>query len=367
LRQGDKIGSSELIITLNNLPPKTFSVTVNNSASKTMGLLSTNLNSTINNPFKSVASTLGIGLSASIKNNNLRAYNTSYSQAIGNSGAIFSFAGLIADAEPKGSLKPLAIVSKSYSLAPRIRFQIARGRLESKYLEFGLTKGKSKTTLQSNAITIDKSTVADIGFSISNDIWFNGNTKLNFSLFHGLDIFGSFDKTASSPSVANFEQEFVKFKFTASHTYLLDRFNLTLKFNLQSQYTNDKLLAGEQISFGGLLIGRGYDGGAIAGDKGFGISFELTKKIEKNPLPILKKVNIEIYGFIDYAETQILADILSNVESSNNFLGSHGIGMRLSSSEGLSIDLMAAEARNTFPSADARNNPRYILSITHSF
>ena len=36
LRQGDKLGASELIVTLNNLPPKTYSVTVNNGASKTM-------------------------------------------------------------------------------------------------------------------------------------------------------------------------------------------------------------------------------------------------------------------------------------------------------------------------------------------
>ena len=113
-------------LTLNNLPPKAYSVTVNNGASKTMGLISTNFNATLNNPFSSVASSLGIGLSASVKNNNLRAWNTSYSQSIGDRGAIFSFAGLIADAEPKGSLKALGIVSRSYSLAPRIRFPIKK-------------------------------------------------------------------------------------------------------------------------------------------------------------------------------------------------------------------------------------------------
>lgn len=367
LRQGDNLGASELIITLNNLPPKTYSVTINNGASKTMGLLSTNFNATLNNPFSFAASTLGIGLSASVKNNNLRAWNTSYSQSIGNNGAIFSFAGLIADAEPKGSLKPLGIVSKSYSLAPRIRYPLKRGREKSYYLEFGITNGKSKTTLQSSAITIDKSTVADLVLSMTDDVWFGGSTQLNFSVFNGLDIFGSFDKTTTVPSVSNFKQKFTKVKFTANHTFPINKYNLSLKANLQAQWTNDKLLAGEQISFGGPSIGRGYDGGAIAGDKGFGLSFEAIKKLQKNPLPFLKNAAFELYTFIDYAEARVLADKVSNVVTSSNYLGSHGLGARINDPSGLSIDFMAAEARNTFPSDDARGNPRYILSLTKSF
>jgi hemolysin activation/secretion protein len=332
-----------------------------------MGLLSTNLNATLNNPFSIVASTLSFGLSASIKNNNLRAWNTSYSQSIGNNGAIFSFSGLIADAEPKGSLKALGIVSKSYSLAPRIRYPLKRGREESYYVEFGLTNGKSKTTLQSSAITIDKSTVTDLVFSITNDVWFGGSTQLNFSAFHGLDMFGSFDKKTAVPSVANFKQKFTKLKFTANHTLPISKYNLTLKANIQAQWTDNKLLAGEQISFGGPLIGKGYDGGAIAGDKGFGLSFELAKNIEEKLIPFLANTNLELYAFIDYAETCILADSISNISTSNSYLGSHGLGLRINDTSGLSIDLMAAEARNTFQSADARGNPRYILSLTKSF
>jgi hemolysin activation/secretion protein len=142
---------------------------------------------------------------------------------------------------------------------------------------------------------------------------------------------------------------------------------LTFKANIQAQWTDNKLLAGEQISFGGPSIGRGYDGGAIAGDKGFGLSFEITKNFDKNPLPFLKKMNFEMYTFIDYAETYILADRISSVSSTNSYLGSHGFGFRTNNTSGLSIDFMVAEARNTFPSADARGNPRYILSLTKSF
>ena len=367
LRQGDKLGASELIVTLNNLPPKAYSLTVNNGASKTMGLISTNFNATLNNPFSSVASSLGIGLSASVKNNNLRAWNTSYSQSIGDRGAIFSFAGLIADAEPKGSLKALGIVSRSYSLAPRIRFPLKRGRQKSYYVELGVTNGKSKTTLQSSSITVDKSTVADLAFSLTNDVWFGGSTQISFSVFHGLDLFGSFDKSTNVPSVSNFKQKFTKLKLIGNHSLPFNRYNLTLKANVQAQWTDDKLLAGEQVSFGGPSIGRGYDGGAIAGDKGFGLSFELTKNIINNPLVFLKNTNLEFYTFVDYAEAYTLADRVSGVLSSNSYLGSHGLGFRINGTDGLSVDFMAAKARNTFPSADARGNPRYVLSLTESF
>ncbi len=367
LRQGDKIGASELIISLNNIPPKSFSMSINNGASKTMGLLSTNFNATLNNPFEHLASTLGFGLSASVKNNNLRAWNSSYAQSFGNNGAIFSFSGLVADAEPKGSLKALGIISKSYSLAPRIRYPLKRGRQESYYFELGLTSGKSKTTLQSSSITIDKSTVADMAFSITNDVWLGGSTQLNISAFHGLDWFGSYDKKTAVPSVANFKQKFTKFKFSVNHTQPIATNVLTLKANLQAQWTDNKLLAGEQISFGGTLIGKGYDGGAVAGDKGFGLSFELSKNFASKPIPFLSNANLELYAFIDYAEAYILADSVSSVLASNSYLGSHGFGVRINDAAGLSIDFMAAEARNTFPSADARGNPRYILSLTQSF
>ena len=54
-----------------------------------------------------------------------------------------------------------------------------------------------------------------------------------------------------------------------------------MKLTGQAQWTNDKLLAGEQITFGGPAIGRGYDGGAIAGEMGFGLSVELSKSLKE--------------------------------------------------------------------------------------
>ena len=92
-----------------------------------------------------------------------------------------------------------------------------------------------------------------------------------------------------------------------------------------------------------------------------------SPKFKLNPFAFLKQTNLELYAFVDYAEAYTLADVLSNVVSSNSYLGSHGFGFRLNGADGLSLDFMAAKARNTFASADARGNQRYILSLTKSF
>ena len=60
-----------------------------------------------------------------------------------------------------------------------------------------------------------------------------------------------------------------------------------MKLTGQAQWTNDKLLAGEQITFGGPAIGRGYDGGAIAGEMGFGLPGALGASIAKNKSDVI--------------------------------------------------------------------------------
>mgnify|MGYP000122170202 CR=1 FL=1 len=76
----------------------------------------------------------------------------------------------------------------------------------------------------------------------------------------------------------------------------IKKINSKLKISGQTQWTNDKLLAGEQITFGGPSIGRGYDGGVIAGDKGFGLSMEISKKIPKKSILNINLKNIGGFG-----------------------------------------------------------------------
>ena len=374
LRQGSDIGSSELLVTINPPPPTSYILTLNNGASKTMGQYSTNINATFNNP--DYPSSVSVGFSSALKNDDdqlfnpiLKAFNGTYSTSLGDDGLIFSLAGVFANAKPQGSIKSLGILSQSYSVAPRLRYSIKRTRDESYYLEGGLNVARSKTFLLDSSTTKDKLTVADFVFSVTNDVWFGGSTQLNFTLAQGLDLFGSRGESTSlpGPSVANFKQTFLKYKFSGNHSLPVKKINGSLKLSAQAQWTNDKLLAGEQITFGGPAIGRGYDGGAIAGEKGFGLSVELSRKLKRNNLLGLDLSNFELFGFIDYAEAKILKEPISGTPEKSSYIGSHGIGARLSEKSGLMLDLTIARARNEKPSQDARRNPRVILSLTKPF
>ena len=166
---------------------------------------------------------------------------------------------------------------------------------------------RSETFLLDSSTTKDKLTVADFVFSVTNDVWF-GSTQLNFTVAQGLDLFGSRGESTSlpGPSIANFKQNFLKYKFSGNHSLPIKKINSSLKLSTQAQWTNDKLLAGEQITFGGPAIGRGYDGGAIAGEKGFGLSVELSRKLKRKSFIGLDLSNFELFGFIDYAEAKSL-------------------------------------------------------------
>jgi hemolysin activation/secretion protein len=63
----------------------------------------------------------------------------------------------------------------------------------------------------------------------------------------------------------------------------------------QAQYSSDSLLPYEQISLGGLTVGRGYDPAALLGDKGAAAAAELRY----GPLQLHPKVQAAPYAFFD--------------------------------------------------------------------
>lgn len=75
--------------------------------------------------------------------------------------------------------------------------------------------------------------------------------------------------------------------------------SVTLAVAPRLQYASKQLLGFEKFSLGNYTIGRGYDPGAVLGDKGAGASFELRlgKLQPRSP----KGVAIQPYGFFDVA------------------------------------------------------------------
>ncbi|MBL8773507.1 MAG: ShlB/FhaC/HecB family hemolysin secretion/activation protein [Phenylobacterium sp.] len=74
---------------------------------------------------------------------------------------------------------------------------------------------------------------------------------------------------------------------------LSDRF--TGQLRMQAQYSGSQLMPYEQISLGGLTVGRGYDPAALLGDKGVSAAAELRY----GPLQLHPKVAAAPYAFFD--------------------------------------------------------------------
>lgn len=70
---------------------------------------------------------------------------------------------------------------------------------------------------------------------------------------------------------------------------------LTGMVRAQAQYADSVLLPYEQMSLGGLTVGRGYDPAALLGDKGVSAAFE----VRYGPLPLHPKVMAAPYAFFD--------------------------------------------------------------------
>jgi hemolysin activation/secretion protein len=199
-----------------------------------------------------------------------------YSLPIGSDGLDGSMIATVTHGEPGGSLAPVELVTDSYAMGPRLRYPLVRLRDESLILDGGITVENAKVTALGFVLSDDHWRVADVGASYSLTA-LGGVTAASFDLAHGLPIFGATPNGSlelSRSGSASGNTSFTKVTATLHHSQ--DLYGpVSLYMAAQGQYSFEPLVAGEQIAFGGAAIGRGYDPGALTGDRGIGGSFEL--------------------------------------------------------------------------------------------
>ncbi|GAA4714042.1 ShlB/FhaC/HecB family hemolysin secretion/activation protein [Sphingomonas lutea] len=100
---------------------------------------------------------------------------------------------------------------------------------------------------------------------------------------------------------------------------------VTVALGARAQYAWDGLLSFEEFSAGNYTVGRGYDPGALLGDRGYGTQVEL--RIGSRVPASAKSVAIEGYGFWDHAKVQNIEELVE-VDQPNR-LHSVGAGARL--------------------------------------
>lgn len=355
LRQGAERGSSELLLTATRLPTS-YRASFSNSASEILGPTTYGVGATFGQPLGRPGS-LDIDLSGAgggLKE--LRSANLRYAMPLAQR-AIFSVGGLLAYARPGGFVANLNIKSRVMTLNTHLRVPLVRSRDNSLYFDGGLTVNRSRTFAIGKLQVDDRGTVADAGLSWQTSEYLNGTTTVTVALFRGVDLFGANDRSALFPSVQGFKPDFLKVGYSLQRTQALVG-RLSAQFNLQGQYSNDRLPSGELISFGGPSLGRGYDPSLVAGERGVGMLLEL-----RYGLPVhLGKVTdgVTLYGFGDWGRATSLAKTPS--PKTTDKISSAGFGVRSILWSRVSIDAQGAFASRSLGGRASRS-PRFNLSL----
>jgi hemolysin activation/secretion protein len=134
---------------------------------------------------------------------------------------------------------------------------------------------------------------------------------------------------------------------------------ITFALGVRAQYTEKALLSFEDFSAGNYTVGRGYDPGALLGDRGYGTQLELRYG---SRVPVsASRPAIEGYAFWDHAHVGHLAS--SIIVTKRQYLNSVGAGARVNWNRfildaGLAIPLTRVGPLNRKP------DPRFLVSLT---
>lgn len=136
---------------------------------------------------------------------------------------------------------------------------------------------------------------------------------------------------------------------------------LTGMIRTQGQYASSALLPYEQISLGGLTVGRGYDPAALLGDKGVSGAFELRY----GPLQLHPKVAAAPYAFFDAGRVSNNNAGASGLEKSRT-LKSIGAGVVFRVFNRANLEVTYAHPIDSARAGGRRPGDRLLIQLTAS-
>ncbi|MDB5697208.1 MAG: putative hemolysin activation/secretion protein [Alphaproteobacteria bacterium] len=134
---------------------------------------------------------------------------------------------------------------------------------------------------------------------------------------------------------------------------------VTFAASARGQYSKSPVLSFEEFSAGNYTVGRGYDPGALVGDRGVGLQAEVRAG---SVLPRSRKaVAVEPYLFVDQAVVWN-EDRLGRL--SRNGLTSAGGGVRASLGGQFRLDVTLAKPLDRIAGEAKRRDPRLLVSLS---
>jgi hemolysin activation/secretion protein len=229
---------------------------------------------------------------------------------LGGEGLRFNLSGDHTRSVPGDELVGMGYAGRSTNLTLRVQYPLQRSRGSSLYAHLGGYLADSRLELQGTSISDDRIRALSAGLRLD---WagLGGVSLIQLEVSGGLNGLGASEAGQTDLSRAEGDPRFLKARLDLVHIRPLGE-AAQLRLDLLAQGADRKLLSGEELTFGGNRIGRGFDASEITGDTGAGIGIELAWKLPRD---------LELFGFYDAA---LVADKTGGKES----LVSAGAGLR---------------------------------------
>ncbi|WP_068879098.1 ShlB/FhaC/HecB family hemolysin secretion/activation protein, partial [Phenylobacterium sp. CCH12-B4] len=216
----------------------------------------------------------------------------------GSEGLTFGGSLTYGESRPGGALKPLDLKSRSVVGNLEVAYPFLRSRNQNLNLAAGLDVVDQKTVASGiGLLSRDK---LRVGYARA-----DGDYRTEFAqrpalltggvtLRKGLSILDASEAGEATLTRALAKPDAWTLRAQGGADVVLSE-RVTASLRAQAQYADDVLLPYEQMSLGGLTVGRGYDPAALLGDKGVSAAFE----VRYGPTQLHPKVLASPYAFVD--------------------------------------------------------------------
>jgi hemolysin activation/secretion protein len=340
-------GASDLLVNLNEQP---FDATVysDNRGSALTGPITVGYQ-LVGNDLVYVPGQLMVDISGTPLLEQRRLIQAHYTRPVGYDGLTLTVGGVLAHGVP--AALGGALTSDSYAASVHLNYPLIVSRALNVSTAGGLTVQGSKVTQGGTAGTA--LTAAGISDITNDDHWREADVSVSaqdrglindsvssgtVGITQGIPVFGASSTTNGLATNTNgpigaedgSSVAFTKYTFTGQHDQPIVG-PVSASFHALLQYSDERLMIGEQTSFGGSGIGRGYDPAALAGDSGGGLSSELRYDAH---FPKYHLDTTQFYAFFDTARIWPNHDqapiVIPMFPTNRNDLASIGFGVRVS-------------------------------------
>jgi hemolysin activation/secretion protein len=267
------------------------------------------------------------------------------------------------ESRPGDFLKPLGLKSRSVVANLEAAYPFIRSRNQNLNLAGGLDVIDQKTRVGGGVLSHDQLRVAYVRADgdyrtevAQRPVLFSGSLGVR----KGLSVLGGSEKGDAdlTRAVGNPDAWTLRAQGGAD-VAVTDR--LTGMIRGQAQYSGSSLLPYEQISLGGLTVGRGYDPAALLGDKGISAAAELRY----GPLQLHPNVVAAPYGFFDAGYVASNNALVSGVQKDRT-LKSVGAGVVFRLFNRANLEVTYAHPIDATRTGGRRPGDRVLIQLTTS-